>query len=63
MFAPQTWYNGPSWIKETVTGKVVFQLPGRYTRPLEVQWDGQCLVTGYGSGEVLILDFNQILPQ
>jgi WD40 repeat protein len=57
------WYEGPCWIKDTVTGKAIFQLYGRYARPLGVQWDGQYLVAGYGSGEVLILDFAQMLPQ
>jgi WD40 repeat protein len=57
------WYKGPMWIKDTATGKEVFQLSGRYARPDEVQWDGRYLIAGYGSGEVLILDFGQILPQ
>ena len=56
-------YEGPFWIKDTVTGKKVLQLSGRYARPYDVQWDGQCLVAGYGSGEMLILDFIQTLPQ
>jgi WD40 repeat protein len=57
------WNKGPSRIEDTVTGKVVFQLPGRYARPKEVRWDGQHLVAGYESGEVLILDFSQMLSQ
>jgi WD40 repeat protein len=57
------WYKGLSWIKDTVTGKEIFKLSGRYARPHEVQWGGQYLVAGYGSGEVLILDFNQMFPQ
>jgi WD40 repeat protein len=57
------WYKGPCWIKDTVTGKAIFQLSGRYASPREVQWDGQYLVAGYESGEVLILDFAQMLPQ
>jgi WD40 repeat protein len=56
------WYEGPSWIKDTGTGKEVFRLSGRYARPDEVQWDGQYLVTGYESGDLLILDFEQMLP-
>ena len=56
------WNNGPSRIEDTVTGKV-FQLPGRYARPNEVRWDGQYLVAGYESGEVLILDFSQMPSQ
>jgi WD40 repeat protein len=57
------WYKGPSQIKDTVTGKVVFQLFGRHANPREVQWDGRYLIAGYKSGEVLILDFIHILPQ
>jgi WD40 repeat protein len=38
------WNNGPSRIGDTATGKEVFRLPGRYTRPNDVQWDGQYLV-------------------
>jgi WD40 repeat protein len=57
-FIGGAWYEGLSWIKDTVTGKEVFQLAGRYAIPLQVQWDGQYLVAGYRSGEVLILDFN-----
>jgi len=53
----------PCWIKDTATGKELFQLSGRYAEPKEVQWDGWYLVAGYGSGEVLILDFHQMYPQ
>jgi len=48
-------------IQDTVTGKVVFQLPGRLERPSDAQWDGQYLVAGYDSGEVLILECNCVL--
>jgi WD40 repeat protein len=57
------WYKGPFWIKDTATGKEAFRLSGRYARPCKVQWDGQYLVAGYESGELLILDFVQMLPQ
>ena len=53
----------PCWIKDTVTGKGVFQLGGRYAEPSDVQWDGQYLVAGYDSGEVLILDFHNVLSR
>ena len=53
--------KGPCWIKDTATGKEVFQLRGRYAEPDDVQWDGQYLVAGYWSGEVLILDFCNVL--
>jgi len=55
--------DGPSWIKDTFTGKKVFQLSGEYEKPRDVQWDGQFLVAGYMSGEMLILDFKHLLPQ
>jgi WD40 repeat protein len=57
------WHNGPSWIKDTATGKEVFSLSGRYAKPSNVRWDGRYLVASYGSGDLLILDFNQMLPQ
>ena len=53
----------PSWIKNVVTGKEVFQLSGRYVKPNHIEWDGQYLVAGYRSGEVLILDFHHLYPQ
>jgi hypothetical protein len=55
--------NGSAQIKDTITGKVVFQLSGRYAKANDVQWDGQYLVAGYDSGEVLILDFHDVYPQ
>ena len=55
------WDTGPFMMKDEVTGKVVFQLGGRHAHPRDVQWDGQYLVAGYWSGEVLILDFNHAL--
>ena len=55
--------EGPSWIKNVVTRKVVFQLSGKYARPGKIEWDGQYLVAGYESGEVLILDFCHLYPQ
>jgi len=62
-FHGNRWDTSPSIIKDTVTGKEVFKLFGRYAKPDEVQWDGWYLVAGYGSGEVLILDFNHVLLQ
>jgi hypothetical protein len=37
----------PPWIQDTVSGKKVFQLFGKYAKPSEIQWDGQYLVAGY----------------
>ena len=47
-------------LQDTVTGKVLFQLAGRFAKPIDAQWDGRYLVAGYGSGEVLILDFKHM---
>ena len=55
--------TSPSRIEDTVTRKEFFQLFGRYAKPNVAQWDGQYLVTGYKSGEVLILDFNHVILQ
>ena len=61
--------GGPAYLTSTpfrivdrVTGREVFQLSGRYAEFSEVQWDGQYLITGYESGEVLILDFSHLYP-
>ena len=59
MFPPA----GPPRIGGAVTGTNVFQLVGRYAKPRDARWDGQYLVAGYKSGEVLILDFNQYLSR
>ena len=56
------WDIYQSRIKDTVTGNVVFQLSGRFAKPIDLQWDGQYLVAGYESGEVLIVDFIHTLP-
>ena len=58
------WSNAsPVRIEDGVTGKEVFYLCGRYANPCAIQWDGQYLIAGYNSGEVLILDFSHMLPQ
>ena len=57
------WETGSTMIKDVVTGKEIFQLVGRYARPCCVQWDGQYLVAGYESGELLILAFDYALLQ
>ena len=56
------WDIKQSRIKDAVTGRVVFQLAGRFANPVKSQWDGHYLVTGHRSGEVLILDFNHVHP-
>ena len=58
----RTWSKGSLVrIEDTATKKDVFQLCGKYADPSAIQWDGQYLIAGYGSGEVLILDFSQML--
>jgi len=53
--------TSPVRVEDRVTGKKVFQLCGQYAEPTVTQWDGQYLITGYKSGEVLILDFSYVL--
>ena len=60
---PHLDFIGSYRIMDRVTGEEVFQLSGRYAYPTEVQWDGQYLIAGYESGEVLILDFCHLYPQ
>ena len=56
------WFSGgPSQVNHTATGREIFQLTGRYAQPCDAWWDGQYLVAGYNSGEVLILDFNPVV--
>jgi len=52
--------DSPVIIEDGVTGEKVFQLCGKYAEPSAIQWDGQYLIAGYDSGEVLILDFNAL---
>jgi len=54
---PMVWDKIQSGIKNTVTGKVVFQLSGRFAKPIDVQCDGYHLAARYYTGEVLILEF------
>ena len=54
---------GPSFVKNTVTGREVFRLSGRYASPPSARWDGRYLVAGYRDGEVLILDFKNLCSQ
>ena len=53
---------GSSRIEDTITGKEILQLSGRYVKPRVARWDGQYLVAGYESGEVLILNFTHMVP-
>ena len=48
-------------VKDTRTGKVVFQLPKRYGEPFDVGWNDQYLVAYFSLTDVLVLDFGHIL--
>jgi len=50
-------------VKDTFTGKEIFQMSGRYIDVAKMQCDGQYLVASYESGELLILDFGLLIPQ
>jgi len=50
-------------IRNAATGHELFQLSGRFGEPHVIQCDHKYLAAGYESGEVLILDFDHILPQ
>ena len=45
---------------EDKSTKKVFPLPDRYTYAQVLQWDGQYVIAGYDSGEVLILNLNNM---
>ena len=47
-------------IMDRTTGKEALTLCDRYAYPSCMQWDGQYLIAGYGTGEVLVLDFSQM---
>ena len=54
------WDPNQARIKNPATGKVVFQLSGRFANPVSVQCDGSHLVAGYQSGEILILNLANV---
>jgi WD40 repeat protein len=55
--------NGPTFIKDSVTGREIFRLSGKHKNPRCMRWDGQYLIFGYNNGEVLILDFKNLSSQ
>ena len=57
------WDRSLSIVKDTVTGKVVFQLPIRFGTPIDVQWNGQYLVVCLKSRDILILEFHPTFLQ
>ena len=57
------WDVGLSRIRDMRTGKVILQLGGRSTDPIDMQFDGSYLLAQYEAGEALILDFNHVVLQ
>jgi len=57
------WDTGLSQLRDKVTAKVVFQLPKRLGKPVNVQWDNQYLAASFKSTELLILDYSHMLLQ
>ena len=45
-------------IEDTIAKREFLQLPKKLDNPTDAQWDGQYLVAGYDTGEVLILECN-----
>jgi len=56
----KVWETKMSRMKDTVTGKLIVQLPERFRDAFHVQWDGHYLVVHFESEEVVILDFNHV---
>ena len=56
------WDTGLCCVKEKATGKVIFRLAKMYGKPVDVQWNGKYLAASFISGEVLVLDFDNVLP-
>ena len=54
-------HPGSSWIENATTGRLVFHLPQGFSTFSRVsQCDGQYIVVGYPSGDILILDFGHV---
>ena len=45
-------------IEDTITGREFLRLPESLSYPTDAQWDGQYLVAGYETGDMLILNCN-----
>jgi len=52
-----------SRVKNKATAKETLQLPRRYEKPTATHCDAQYVAAGYKSGELLILDFSQMIPK
>ena len=60
----KVWDNSQYSIQDTVTRKVVFQLPRAFKGHIvEVQWNGQYLAISFRFGEELILEFHPAFLQ
>jgi len=58
------WDNRQYRIQDTITGKVVFQLPERFqSHVVEMQWNGQYLVISFMSEKELVLEFPPMFLQ
>lgn len=58
--APRT--TRPASVCDT-TGRQVFRLPERYMKPdMKRRWDGRFLLVYSRSGEVVVIDFDSVLP-
>ena len=57
------WDNSLCRIQDTVTGKVIFQLPERFQGHVEVQCNGQYLVVSLRSEKELVLEFHPTFLQ
>ena len=55
------WDTNLCRILDIVTGKVAFQLPAQFGRPIDVQWNGQYLVISVKSKEELVLELHPTL--
>ena len=52
------WDTSLCRILDTVTEKVVFQLPAQYGTPVDIKWNGQYLVASFQSRMELVLEFH-----
>ena len=52
------WDTGLCRIVDTVTGKIVFQLPAQFGTPIDIKWNSQYLFTSFQSKMELILEFH-----
>ena len=55
------WDASQSRVRDMITGKVIFQLPGRFGKLSHIQLNSHYLAACCSSGGVLILDFSNVL--